>query len=218
MPVNRKRHAVDGAPPGRWKLLGSQFRKRRVQLGYRYRPAFAAARLPLTAQGNRMIRAVNAIENGERPGSYTEETMAMYARAYEVTEESVYALLRGEMDVLTPVVSVNAAPATALAAAAQPHAGPGDGEPLFADPGETAADRPFAEDIHSRLRQLERRGIAAETAAGAQVFRRLGEEHDAVFWDKCAADMWDLEHRIWMAARVRRQRAAQQLENLPDAG
>lgn len=166
MPVNRKHHAIDTATPERWRLLGGRFRKRRVQLGYRHRPAFAAARLPRTAKGNLMIRALNAIENGERPGTYTEETMAMYAEAYEVTEESVYDFLEEKTDELEPVRQP--APAPFAAPPAAPPAG------LLRE----TEDRPWFTSIWDRLLELADRGVSDPTGA------QLGlAPQDAEFWD-----------------------------------
>ena len=185
MPANRKHHATDTAAAARWRLLGSLLRKRRVELGHRYRPAFAEAKLPRTRDGNLMIRALNAIENGERPGTYTEETMAMYARAYEVTEESVYAVLNGSADKLEPA----APPVTAAPPSAPPSA-------LLRED----ADRPYFSSIWDRLLDLADHGISDPDGA------QLGlAADDAKLWDGTRGAM-SRGDRAWLLADIQRRR------------
>ena len=200
VPANRKHHAIDTATAGRWKLLGRLFRKRRVELGYRYRPGFAEARLPRTAQGNLMIRALNAIENGERPGTYTDETMAMYARAYDVTEESVYAVLEGKADKLDP------APPAVLPVA------PGLPPPPQESQLIREADvRPYADPIWLKLMELRDRGIP--DPSGDQ----LGlPSFYAKVWDDSAGAML-LSDRVWLVGTVLRNAAVQDAARQPDA-
>lgn len=187
MPVNRKHHAIDTATRDRWKLLGRLFRIRRVELGYRYRPGFAEAALPRTPQGNLMIRALNAIENGERPGTYPPEALAQFARAYQVTEESVYAVLEGGADELTPA---DVTPPSVLPPA------PMD------DEAREFAIRPYAALIWERLLDLAGRGV--RDPSGAQ----LGlDAADAKVWDGSAGAMSRAD-RAWLVADLQRRRAA----------
>ena len=196
MPANRKHHATDTATAARWKLLGRLLFKRRVELGYRYRPAFAEARLPKTAQGNLMIRAVNAIENGERPGTYTDGTMAMYARAYEVTEESMHAVLEGEADKLEP------APPAQPREFAAPGLPPAPQSELLRED----AVRPYATPIWERLLELAGRGVLDPTGA------QLGlAPDDAKVWDGSGGAM-SLADRAWLVGDIRRRREARNAE------
>lgn len=196
MPANRKHHAVDTAAPERWKLLGQLFRIRRVELGYRYRPAFAEARLPRTPQGNLMIRALNAIENGERPGSYAPGTLEMYARAYEVTIGSVHAVLLGEADGLAPAAAPGPLPVL-------PPRAPMD------DPAREAAARPYFTPIYDRVLELADAGV--RDPSGAQ----LGlPPADAKVWDGAAGAMSRAD-RAWLVADIQRRRDARTAN--PDA-
>ena len=193
VPVNRKHHAIDTAARDRWKLLGRLFRIRRVELGYRFRPAFAEARLPRTPQGNLMVRALNAIENGERPGTYPPESLAQFARAYEVTPESVYAVLRGEADELTPL-----APAAPPAAPAEP-----PWTSPIRDPARRAADAPWAAPIMERLLELRDEGPARPP--GRQLFPPGSRW--ARLWDDPDLAGMDDRDRVWMIADLQRRDA-----------
>lgn len=187
MPVNRKHHAIDTAGRDRWRALGRLFRIRRVELGYRYRPAFAEAALPRTREGNLRVRALNAIENGERPGTYPPEALAEFARAYQVTEESIYAVLEGTADELTP--------ADAAAARPLPSA-------PMEDEARESAVRPYAALLWERLLDLAGRGV--RDPSGAQ----LGlDAADAKVWDGSAGAMSRAD-RAWLVADLQRRRAA----------
>ena len=189
VPANRKHHAVDTAARERWQLLGRLFRVRRVELGYRYRPAFAEARLPRTPQGNLMVRALNAIENGERPGTYAPGTLEMYARAYEVTVRSVYAVLRGDADELVPAHATGPLPVL-------PPRAPESG--LVRED----ADYPYFRSIWERLLELAGEGNSDPT--GEQL--GLSPEY-ADFFDSTRGAM-SRSDRAWAVADVQRRREA----------
>ena len=139
-----------------------------------------------------MVRALNAIENGERPGTYTEETMAMYARAYEVTEESVYAVLEGRADKLEPVP-----PAAEVSYARGSLPAPPQSQLLRED-----AVRPYADPIWELLLDLRDRGV--HDPSGAQLGFPPG---DAAVWDDSAGTM-PLSDRVWLVGTIRRNRDA----------
>ena len=83
------------APEEAWRRLGERLQLRRGELGYRRRPAFCETRDINT-------RLVADIENAYRPNTFLPATLKQIAQAYEVTYDSITALLRGEADVLIP--------------------------------------------------------------------------------------------------------------------
>ena len=189
MPVNRKHHAVDTAYPERWALLGRQLRARRIELGYPVRKAFATARGLITDKGTPNVRMINAMENNERPGTYAPGRLEQFARAYEVTAESVYALLDGKTDELEPARP----PAPPPAAPAPPSAPP---SALLRED----ADRPYFATIWDRLLDLADRGIS--DPSGAQ----LGlDPDDAKLWDGTRGAM-SRGDRAWLVADIQRRR------------
>lgn len=108
MPADRR--PVVRAPESAWKRLGELLQLRRAELGYRRRPAF-------TKDHDINIRLVTDIENAYRPNTFLTPTLGEIAQAYQVTYESLAAMLRGEADVLSaaepappPVASASAAP------------------------------------------------------------------------------------------------------------
>jgi len=195
MAANRKRLAI-WAPEDRWKLLGELLlERRRVTLGHQFRTTFARARLPLTPDGNPNTRRVDDLESNRRANRWPPGTLKEMAAAYQVTYESMLAVLSGESDTLVP-----AGPALA-----PPAALPVPGEPpgwIASEEGRTAADRPYADRIRGRVDLLRMQGVA--DPSGAQLF---GEgTPDARDWDKYAAD-WDIGDRIWFIADIQRRAA-----------
>lgn len=184
---NRKRHAIEAAPH-RWGLLGELLQARRLELGYKHRPAFARERLPLTGDGNPNVRLVADIENNYRD-SYPAGTLRQLARAYEIAYSSLAAVLRGETDALAP----SGAPAPAVT----PDAGQ---MPPMSEPARIASARPYADRIHARLRHLAAQGITDPD--GTQVFPR--SPADAKTWDGTAG-RWDLDDQVWMIADMQRR-------------
>lgn len=188
MAPKRKRHAAAG--DGRWGLLGELLQARRQELGYKFRPAFAGARLPRTDDGNVNVRLVADIENNYRAGSYPPGTLRLLAQAYEVTYESVQAFLSGGADALAPAVPV---------VPAEP---PGWTPPVD-DRAACAADRPYADRIWERLRILAIQGVA--DPSGAQLFPA---GRDAQAWDGTGDGRLDLADRVWLVAGMQRRGAA----------
>lgn len=188
MASNRKRHAM-AADDSRWVLLGELLQARRQELGFRFRPAFARDRLPLTPDGNLNVRLAADIENNYRGGSYPPGTLRLLAQAYEVTYESVQAVLSG------------AAGSVAPAPAAAPAEPPGWTPPVD-DATRIASDRPYADRIWERLRQLAARGITAPS--GSQVFPPGSA--DARDWDGAGSRL-DLADRVWFIAGLQRRDA-----------
>lgn len=187
--ANRKHHAIDTATNERWALLGNLLRARRIELGYIWRTDFAEAKDLKTSRGNRNVRMINAIENNERAGTYQPGRLEQFARAYEVTPESVYAVLEGTADELAPAVP---------AARAVPGEPPGWTPPV--DLARQSSDRPYADRIWERLRQLAGRGVMDPD--GAQVFP--GSPADAKTWDGTTARGLDLPNRVWLLADLQR--------------
>lgn len=193
MAGNRKHRAVDTAPAERWALLGLQLRSRRLELGYPVRRAFAKDRGLVTGKGAPNVRMINAMENNERPGSYAPGRLEQFARAYEVTAESVYALLDGKTDELVP------APSSAL---------PPPPESRLVREADV---RPYADPIWEKLIELQRRGIADPSG------EQLGlPPFYAKVWDDSAGAML-LSDRVWLVGTVLRNAAVQDAARQPDA-
>jgi hypothetical protein len=172
------RRPVVRAPEAAWKRLGSLLQLRRGELGYRRRPAF-------TRDHGINIRLVTDIENAYRPNTFLTPTLQDIAQAYQVTYESLIAVLDGTADTLTP-------------------AGPGRPDtgwaPPTADPARAASDRPYFDEINERRVALAARGIT--TPSGAQMF---GEDtDDAKAWDGIG-DRLDVGDRVWFIADLRRR-------------
>lgn len=83
--------------PEMWAHLGKLLQaRRRVGLGYRYRPKFCEDR-------HINVKMVQEIENNERPNTYPPLTLSQIAAAYQVTAGSLFAVLEGNADQLEPV-------------------------------------------------------------------------------------------------------------------
>jgi hypothetical protein len=167
------RRPVVRAPEVAWQRLGELLQLRRAELGYRRRPAF-------TREHGINIRLVTDIENAYRPNTFLTPTLREIAQAYEVTYDSVLAVLRGEADELIPAVPVPL-------------------DPPIADPARIAADRPFFDEINERRVALAARGITDPT--GAQMFP--DDPQDAQAWDGIGARL-PVRDRVWFIAELRR--------------
>jgi hypothetical protein len=117
---NQKRIATR-APDDAWRRLGELLEeRRRIGLGYQFRPAFAKER-------GINIRRVQDIENSYRPNTFPAGSLREIARAYDVSYESVTAVLRGEADKLSPAEPV-LAPVPAAPGSDSRRTAPADGE------------------------------------------------------------------------------------------
>jgi hypothetical protein len=183
---NHKRHAVT-ASQDRWRLLGELLQGRRQELGFKFRPAFARARLPLTDDGNPNTRLVADIENAydSRINTFPPGTLRLLAGAYEATYDSVLAVLAGKADVLAP---------------AGPAPVPDVAPPL--SPARAASDRPWYKEINEQRVALAARGVT--DPSGAQMFG-AGTD-DAKAWDGIGARL-DIDARVWFIADLRRRAA-----------
>lgn len=178
-----------GADPARLRLLGELLRMRRAAIGYRHVPAFTAKRGINT-------RMAGDIEHGRRD-TYTFPSLQDVAAAYEVTYDSVMAVVWSGAGELVPAGDEPREPR------ALPSAPPGDpGDPPGWPPARVAADRPFFDPINERRVELAARGIAYPT--GAQMF---GEgTDDAEAWDGDFAPL-PVGDKVWAVADMRRRAA-----------
>jgi hypothetical protein len=175
------RRPVIKGPDDAWKRLGELLQLRRAELGYKRRPAF-------TREHGINIRLVTDIENAYRPNTFLTPTLRDIAQAYQVTYDSLIAVLAGKEDELAP-----APPAVPSAPAG------GAWLPPFSDPARIAAARPYQDRIRARLNHLSAQGITDPD--GVQVF---GPGPDASTWDGTAG-RWDLDERVWMIADMQRR-------------
>jgi hypothetical protein len=177
------RRPVVRAPDDAWQRLGELLQLRRAELGYRRRPAF-------TREHGINIRLVTDIENAYRPNTFLTPTLREIAQAYQVTYESLIAVLGKKADELTP-----AAPARLAAS-------PDGWQPPVADPDRRDADAPYAAPILTRLLELADAGNLDPD--GEQVF---GEgTADARAWDGVGRRL-PVRDRAWFIAIVRRWEA-----------
>ena len=85
------RRPVVRAPEAAWQRLGELLQLRRAELGYRRSPAF-------TREHGINIRLVTDIENAYRPNTFLTPTLREISQAYEVTYDSLTAVLAGKED------------------------------------------------------------------------------------------------------------------------
>jgi hypothetical protein len=176
------RRPVIMGPDDAWKRLGELLQLRRAELGYKRRPAF-------TRERGINIRLVTDIENAYRPNTFLTPTLREIAQAYQVTYDSIVAIVLGHDDELIP-----AAP-TALPVPGGP---PGW---LASEEGRVEADRPYVDRIRGRLDVLRLQGVTAPT--GAQLF---GEgTPDAADWNRYAADGWTIQDLAWFIGDMQRR-------------
>lgn len=175
------RRPVVRAPDAAWQRLGELLQLRRAALGYARRPAF-------TREHGINIRLVTDIENAYRPNTFLTPTLREIAQAYQVSYDSMIAVLLGHDDELITVTPDYLAVA-------------GDGwQPPIADKARRDADAPYAMEIMDRLLDLAGDGITSPS--GAQVF---GEgTDDAKAWDGIG-DRLDIRDRVWFIADLRRR-------------
>jgi hypothetical protein len=184
------RRPVVRAPDAAWKRLGELLQLRRAELGYKRRPAF-------TREHGINIRLVTDIENAYRPNTFLTPTLREIAQAYQVTYESLVAVLNEKAGRLTP-----AAPA-ALPVPAGP---PGW---MAADKVRSAANEPYADRIRGRLALLRGQGIPSPS--GAQLVP--DSPADARDWDKYAGD-WEDRDAVWFVADLQRR----EVGRVPNSG
>jgi hypothetical protein len=183
---------VLGAAPDRLRLLGELLRLRRAALGYRHVPAFVRDRHINT-------RMVGDIEHGRRD-TYTYPSLHDdVARAYDVTYDSMMAVVWSGAGELIPAAPADPAELTPVTAAPLA-AGPEGWQPPIADPARRAADAPYAAPILDRLLELTAAGVT--DPSGAQMF---GEgTADAKSWDGHGAWVRAPRDRAWFIADIRR--------------
>ncbi len=174
------RRPVVRAPDAAWQRLGELLQLRRAELGYRRRPAF-------TREHGINIRLVTDIENAYRPNTFLTPTLREIAQAYQVSYDSVIAVLLGHDDELIPVTPDRLTD------------GPDGWQPPIADRARRDADAPYAMEIMERLLALADRGVT--DPSGAQVFP--GAPGDAMAWDGIGARL-DVRDRVWFIADLRR--------------
>ena len=187
MTPNRKRLAIQ-APEDAWVRLGELLQLRRGELGYRQRPAFCKTR-------NINTRLIADIEHNYRPNTFPPATLKQIAQAYEVTYESIAALLRGEADEL---IRTESSPPPAPAATGS------DSRRTSLVTGEdkNAATWPYAEVIWQRLHELA--GNLDPT--GAELFGEGTDE--ARIWDVSSLrQLCSIPERVWMIADLRHREA-----------
>jgi hypothetical protein len=175
------RRPVVRAPDDAWKRLGELLQLRRAELGYKRRPAF-------TKDRGINIRLVTDIENAYRPNTFLTPTLREIAQAYQVTYDSLIAVLGKNADELIP-----AAPPSPLAYL---------GNAPIADKARREADAPYAMEIMEQVMDYMSRGIRNPT--GTQLFP--GSPEDAQIWDGIGGRL-DIGDRVWLIADLRRRAA-----------
>jgi hypothetical protein len=175
------RRPVVRAPDDAWQRLGELLQLRRAELGYRRRPAF-------TREHGINIRLVTDIENAYRPNTFLTPTLREIAQAYQVTYDSLIAVLGKNADELTPATPDRLAD------------GPDGWQPPIADKARRDADAPYAMEIMERLLALADSGVI--DPSGAQVFP--GDPGDAKAWDGIGGRL-DVRDRVWFIADLRRR-------------
>ena len=129
-----------------WQRLGELLQLRRAELGYHRRPAF-------TREHGINIRLVTDIENAYRPNTFLTPTLREIAQAYQVSYDSVIAVLLGHDDELIPVTPDRLTD------------GPDGWQPPIADKARRDADAPYAMEIMEQLLTLADRGVTDPSGA-----------------------------------------------------
>ena len=186
--ASERRRPETKADDDAWKRLGLLLQLRRADLGYRRRPGF-------TKDRNINIRLVTDIENAYR-NTFLTPTLGQIAQAYQVTYESLAAVLSGTADELTPVApSAPPAPAGSVG---------NDGLPPTTDAAGIAAARPYADQIWMRLLDVAAQGVT--DPYGAVVFGEGTDE--ARIWDvPSLRQLCSVPERVWMIAGLRHRAA-----------
>ena len=147
-----KRPAVQ-ANEQEWRRLGELLQLRRSELGYQFRPAFVEAR-------GINIRRVSDIENNYRPNTFPPGSLREIAQAYQVTYDSIVALLRGEADELIPAEpALPPVPSAPTAAVSDSGA-----TPMVTGEDNVTASWSYAEPIWERLYHLARAATSTPRA------------------------------------------------------
>lgn len=178
--------------------LGAQMRARRHLLDPRFgnRRLFVRERLvPLGLKDSAAYKLAYDLEQGtlQGRGGFSAGNMLALAQAYQVTPDSVIAVLDGgDLEPLTAAPGRHARP--------EPPADRPWLPPL--DAGTLDQARPFADAIWQRLRELALQGVA--DPSGAQLFP--GNDADIATWDQRAGVM-SVEERVWLIAALRAREA-----------
>ena len=174
------RRPVVRAPDDAWQRLGELLQLRRAELGYKRRPAF-------TRDRGINIRLVTDIENAYRPNTFLTPTLREIAQAYQVSYDSVVAIILEHDDELIP---------------AKPDrltAGPDGWRPPISDRARRDADAPYAMEIMEQLLSLADSGVI--DPSGEQVFPDA--PGDAKAWDGIGGRL-PVRDRVWFIADLRR--------------
>jgi hypothetical protein len=168
-------------------LLGSRLERRRRILGHTWRTTFER-----DSGVNKRLAADIEKAAKDRVNHFMPGTFQLVAEGYQVTEESMRAILKGEAEDLAP-----APPAAPPAALLIPDDPPGW---MAADEERSAANRPYRDEIVGRLKLL--RGQGVPSPSGDQLFPDSAE--DARLWDKYAPD-WEERDVAWFVADFQRR-------------
>ena len=191
--ASKAQRAVTDVSPEGWARFGRILQDwREDELGYQTRAAFARDR-------GINIRLVQDLEKNYRPGTYTKWALEDAEDAYQVTRESLMAVLYGAAGML---VRAEDAPARQPAepVAFLPRALP---PPPFDDPAREAADRPYAVILWERILDLPHR-VSDPSASHLDL---AGD--DAKVWNGTSSRL-GLSDRVWLIAELQRREAARE--------
>ena len=170
------------APPAAWQRLGVLLEARRKALGFQYRTQLERER-----KLNKRMQADIEKAYPSRVNTWPESTLMHIADLYEVTWQSMLAVLHGDADALEPAAPVAVLPR-------------GDGwQPPVTDPAAEAAIRPYFDPLNERRVELAAQGV--KDPDGAQMFGPGTD--DAKTWDGVGARL-EVRDRVWLIAELRR--------------
>jgi hypothetical protein len=185
--ASSKQRAVTDVPLEGWVRFGRILREWREDvLGYKTRAAFVR-------DSGINLRLAQELENSPayRAGTYTKWALEDAEKAYQVTRESMLAVLHGEADTLARAAAVSPEKLAAVDPLELPPS-------PFGDPVRDAADRPYAEAIWKRFLDLPKN---VTEPSGRQMFP--GDPDDEKAWDAPGPRL-PLGDRVWLVADLRR--------------
>lgn len=176
------------------RLLGRLLEQRRGQLGFTYRSDMEKA----TGLHWRMI---TDLENATR-ANFSEAMLGKAATAYQVTSDSVLAVLRGEAGRLETLDAATPAPSLPPPVT-QDFPWTPDGR--FLSAAELADAAPEATVFLAAVGRAQELGLNPDDLDGAELFP--DDPRRALAWD--TVSQWPWQYGIWMAARgLRKAQAA----------